>query len=397
MRYIFIATVLLILAAVAFADAVITTDGRRIEGKIVEITEDYVLVQTKFGEVKVPKLEVDRIEYADEPAPPQEPLKPKPKPAQEPKGDPIERLIAKLCGSDEKESQSAQEALAALGPKALEPLKKALEIYQTDSAKGKIEETIAKIEAKLKEQKNQANEHYANACRILKELEAAKKALESKPTEEDLKKYYQKATDAAKELEKACELDPDNTEWLHVLATLYYRLKNYKQALTKLRILLQKAPDNLNALGLAASSATNLNEYDEAEKYLLRILSKEPENRVALANLGANYLLQGKYKKCVETLEKAIAAGEDTAVIRHYLGIGYEHSDRKEKAVEEFKKAIEKDPKFGLAYRSLGLLYARMGKNAEAVENLEKYLQLKPDASDAKTLSKMIEDLKKSK
>lgn len=400
MRCILIAAALLIFAGLAFAeDTVITTDGRRISGKIIGETEDYVVVQTKFGEIEVQKLDIERIERKEEPAenpePPEKP--PEPKPPEEVKGDPIERLIAKLTSDDEKQSQSAKEGLVALGSKALEPLKKALEKNQSEPAKSKIEEAIAKIEAKLQEQKNQATEHYANACKILKEWEASVKALQSKPSEEEFKKVYQKAYDAAKELEKACELDPDNTEWLRALATLYYRLKNYKEALPKLKTLLQKEPDAIDLLGSAASCCVNLADYAQAEKYLLKILSKEPQNKVALLNLGITYLQQRKYKKCAEAFEMAVAAGEDAAFVHHYLGVAYEQCDKKEKAVEEFKRAIDKDPKFELAYRSLGHLYAQMGKNSDAIEYLEKYLQLKPDASDAAAIRKMIEDLKRSK
>jgi tetratricopeptide (TPR) repeat protein len=398
MRYLFIVGALLILMVVAFADTVITTDGRRIQGKIIEKTDEHVVVKTKFGEIKIPKEEIDRIEPGEEPEPPQEP--PKPKSVEEPKGDPIENLIAKLTGDNEKESQSAKEELVALGTKAVEPLKKALEKSQKDSIRTKIEDTLARIDAKLKEQKKEAAEHYVNACKIIKEWEASVEALrkeKGKLNEEELKKLYQKAYDAAKELEKACELDPDNAEWLSVLATLYYRLKNYKEALPKVKTLLQKEPDNLSLLGTVASCYIHLGQYAEAEKYLLKILSKEPQNKVALLNLGIAYLQQQKYKKCAEAFEMAIAAGEDAAFVHHYLGVANEQLDKKDKAVEEFKKAIDKDPKFDLAYRSLGHLYAQMGKNSEAVENLEKYLQLKPDASDVAAIRKMIEDLKKSK
>lgn len=81
-----------------------------------------------------------------------------PKSPEEQKGNLIELLIAKLCGSDEKESQSAKEALLTLGSKALEPLKSALGKYQTDSAKSKIEAVIAEIEEKLKQEKEKTPE-----------------------------------------------------------------------------------------------------------------------------------------------------------------------------------------------------------------------------------------------
>jgi hypothetical protein len=84
------------------------------------------------------------------------PKQPQQKTPEVQEGDLIELLIAKLCGSDEKESQSAKEALVVLGSKALEPLKKALQKHQTDSAKGKIEDAIARIEGKLKEKKEKA-------------------------------------------------------------------------------------------------------------------------------------------------------------------------------------------------------------------------------------------------
>jgi len=64
LTYLFISTAITILlfSAYASADTIITTDGRKLEGKIVRQTEEFVEIEMAYGSVKVPLSKVDKIE-----------------------------------------------------------------------------------------------------------------------------------------------------------------------------------------------------------------------------------------------------------------------------------------------------------------------------------------------
>ncbi|MHC4662026.1 MAG: DUF1570 domain-containing protein [Planctomycetota bacterium] len=107
---------LIVPASIASADMVIRKDGRRIEGKILEINEDWVVIETKYGEVVIDQEHIARIirEGADEPEekpeekPDPEPTeKPEPEPGKEPK--PAEKPEEKPKDKPEDKPSSAYE------------------------------------------------------------------------------------------------------------------------------------------------------------------------------------------------------------------------------------------------------------------------------------------------
>ena len=58
---------ILVLAVLAFAahvsaDTIFTTDGRKLEGKIVRQTDEFVEIEMSYGSVKVPLSKVEKIE-----------------------------------------------------------------------------------------------------------------------------------------------------------------------------------------------------------------------------------------------------------------------------------------------------------------------------------------------
>jgi tetratricopeptide (TPR) repeat protein len=68
MRIVFVVmvfAVLLAFASVAYAETVILKTGDKIEGKVIEETEEYVKLETKWGELKINKSEIEKIERGD--------------------------------------------------------------------------------------------------------------------------------------------------------------------------------------------------------------------------------------------------------------------------------------------------------------------------------------------
>jgi|GEM_PF-5100932 len=92
---------------------------------------------------------------------------------------------------------------------------------------------------------------------------------------------------AAKELEKASSLDPDNPEILNNLATHYYRLKRFT----------------------------------EAETQLKRAIDLDPSSSIAHSNLGAVRLAQGDRQSAEKEARRAIELSASNARARLLLGL----------------------------------------------------------------------------
>ena len=64
-------------------------------------------------------------------------------------------------------------------------------------------------------------------------------------------------------------------------------------------------------------------------------------------------------------------------------------------AKERFKASIAVDSRHAPAHRGLGLVYAAERRRDKAISSFKRYLQLRPDASDAESIKKRIEQLEK--
>jgi tetratricopeptide (TPR) repeat protein len=61
-KLVLIVFITLMTAGTLLADVVTTTDGRRLEGKIVKETDEYIEIKMKYGSIKIPQSKVEKIE-----------------------------------------------------------------------------------------------------------------------------------------------------------------------------------------------------------------------------------------------------------------------------------------------------------------------------------------------
>lgn len=165
-----------------------------------------------------------------------------------------------------------------------------------------------------------------------------------------------KDAEALAKFKEAIAAKPDLTAGYQAMAKLYFRQKDYANAIAMANKSLESVNDDTDMFGILYESYKATGEKAKAEEYK----SKLPANAGMLFNDAA----------------KAINAGKDAD------------------AEPLLKQAIAADDKFSQAYYELGMLYVRMQKNAEAKENLNKYLELEPTGKDAATAKEMLKYVK---
>jgi len=196
---------------------------------------------------------------------------------------------------------------------------------------------------------------------------------------------------AIEHLERALELDPENTGSFASLVRLYRRA----QAWRKLIELYERFLDSVGTerriaylFEIAALSAERLEEPERAEGALQRILSLRPDH------LGAVHTLQRvsedarRYAQLVAAIEREVAMIKDPAQIvglLHRAGeVLHERLDEPAKALATFKRVLKIDDKHLPTLAHLGRMYHGQRRWTDLVETFE--LELKATERGGRTL-----------
>lgn len=171
--------------------------------------------------------------------------------------------------------------------------------------------------------------------------------------------------------------------------------KNYSQAITQLRELLDADPQDFQAWTELGTAYLLENQKSEAEKAYRQAIDVRPSFLLALINLGRLYLIQKNYDGAIEILSKAVKIQPQSANANFYLGEAYLQNKKGSMAVGYLNEAIRLDP-IGKAdaHLRLALLYNAVGLKAKAALEYEQFLAVRPDYPDRKKLEQYISENK---
>jgi tetratricopeptide (TPR) repeat protein len=223
---------------------------------------------------------------------------------------------------------------------------------------------------------------------------------------------------AVKPLEAAITLAPDSLIDQRLLGLVYYRLREYGNAVRCFERLLnlQKSPKSYNNLGYAY---VGLGELEKAETVFKLALQKQPSLIDAVLGLclvyvvndetssqaipycrnaldldphssSANYLLASAYielnrsEEAMPYIERALAGSPNVA--RIYLAKGYAEFklNNLSEAFESFTRAAALAPRMPAAYEGKGAVSYRRGKFKEAMSSFQHAVELNPDSLNAR-------------
>jgi len=205
--------------------------------------------------------------------------------------------------------------------------------------------------------------------------------------------------------EQALVLNPHSIAALGNKGLALLNLANYTEAIIYFDHVLKIDKNNVNALINKGSSLANLKEYDEAIKCLERATMVDPQNSLALYIRGRTLSTRGftfgkqgdeqsaknDYRNAIKFYERALSIlPNDISTIRE-MGRTYHNLEENDEAMKYLTRLDELDPNDFDAALIKGAIAIETGKFHEAVEYYSRAAKLNPD--DVETEMSMAEAL----
>src|SRR5262249_21468362 len=150
-------------------------------------------------------------------------------------------------------------------------------------------------------------------------------------------------TEADHFLQLALRDDPDNSEALYGLGSIYLQQNkpaDARAAFERVIRLPQRYPGTLpnawNNLGLLSAREGRT---DEAIQQFKQALQLDPDHFIALENLGNAYRQAKRWDDAKETLQRALQLNPDSAEANYAMGMVYAQTNEEDRAFELLQKA----------------------------------------------------------
>ncbi|NXU42386.1 IFIT5 protein, partial [Drymodes brunneopygia] len=201
--------------------------------------------------------------------------------------------------------------------------------------------------------------------------------------------------------ENALKSEPNNPDFNAGYAIAMYRLEylasrfgdEKASCLKALQRAAELDPNNTTVAALLALELQQLNRGNEGEKYIEEGLKKTPDFPIFLRYAANFYRKKGDVDKALEILKKALALTPNSVFLHHQLGLSYKvkiyelkqerYTPREEVenliqlGIFHLKTVIHKKPVFFSAYSDLAMMYAQGERYEEAEEIFHEVLQRK--------------------
>ena len=214
-------------------------------------------------------------------------------------------------------------------------------------------------------------------------------------------------------LKRLLELDPSNSDSLHLLGLGYYAQNRNEEALQWLEKAIQARPDEARFLINAGVILLTLGQLDratgmfrealncdpfnadaynnlalvhqrqfmltDARSFLEKAIALNPQSALYHSNLGNVLRGLGFVDEAIDTYREALTLAPDLAPIHNGLGNALREQNKTEEAVEAFGRAIAFNNSYAEAYFNRALIHAARGETQLADSELETALSIRED------------------
>ena len=158
--------------------------------------------------------------------------------------------------------------------------------------------------------------------------------------------YFEKGNlqEAEKFLQRAITLDPNNTEYLMKLGSLFQSSNRLPDALRIYEKVSQIEPDNIVSRLNTGIISMQLKQFNNAEKIFKKVITLDPKFSGGYRELAHFYLKTGTNLSEAMKLAKKAVAMEETADNYFILGWAYDKNGNVASAVSALKRAADLDP-----------------------------------------------------
>lgn len=182
------------------------------------------------------------------------------------------------------------------------------------------------------------------------------------------------------------------------LADLYFRQRNFADAINLLETASAEMPDNLVIAHYLARVYMEDSRLDLAIDQLDKIIESQSENFDAYYDLARVYFELGNWDLAIQNFENVLEYKLDNEWVYFYLAQAYEANDEIDKAISNYLKSTTVNEGFYPAYKKLGVLFLAREDYDDALEYFESYINMEipeEEKNNIKQTIKRIESLKK--
>jgi len=189
-------------------------------------------------------------------------------------------------------------------------------------------------------------------------------------------------TEAEHFLQLALRDDPDNSEALYGIGSIYLQQNKPSEARATFERVIklpQRYPGTLpnawNNLGLLSAREGRT---DEAIQQFQQALQLDPDHFIALENLGNAFRQAKRWDDAKSTLQHALALNPESAEANYAMGMVYAQTNDEDRAFEYLQKAIAEKPAYPEALNNLGVLYLRKRQPTDAENSFKEAIRVAP-------------------
>ncbi|OGS34670.1 MAG: hypothetical protein A2293_02785 [Elusimicrobia bacterium RIFOXYB2_FULL_49_7] len=201
--------------------------------------------------------------------------------------------------------------------------------------------------------------------------------------------YSENGAKAVDILELAVRFEPDNLDYLNLLALAYRNNGNISQAVKILEEASVRTSGNLPVLLTLASCYTRLGWHKKAFQILEQGLLWYPNSPDLLSSMGVVYMESGDFPKADDYLKRALVLNPKGRSLLNNMGVLLMKKNDLKGAEAYLQKAIDAGEPEADVFFNLGLVEQRLGNIAQAEKNLLLALETAP--GNKETRRRLIE------
>ncbi len=204
--------------------------------------------------------------------------------------------------------------------------------------------------------------------------------------------------EAATAYQKVIELDNNRDDAYYQLGIVNLRLGKYRDSIAPLQQAVELNPDLKDAYFYVGNAYKELKEPAKAVEAYENYLNLKPEDPwEGYLHLGLSRIELKQFEEASTALNEAAKAKPQDIKTNYYLAQAYEKANQYEKAEETYKLLAQLSPEEAdTYYKSILYMHDKAGNHEKAIETARSIIELKPDSTqDIYNLGLMYQKLKK--
>jgi len=204
--------------------------------------------------------------------------------------------------------------------------------------------------------------------------------------------------EAAPAYQKVIELDNNRDDAYYQLGIVNLRLEKYRDSIAPLQQAVELNPDLKDAYFYIGNAYKELKEHAKAVEAYESYLNLKPEEPwEGYFRLGLSRIELKQFEEATTALNEAAKEKPQDIKTNYYLAQAYEKANQYEKAEEIYKLLAQLSPEEAdKYYKTILFMHDKAGNHEKAIEAARSIIELKPDSiGDIYNLGLMYQKLKK--